>query len=464
MSGPKVVRVITKQEIMANCRSRIDALQDVIDQWRKFAIKHDSLAIQEEKAVEEEFQSIVRMFEQEQFDAVQNRCTFKMVSIQDDIIRIRNEAIAKVEQERSMRRRLQYSAETLIKTFEDAGLQIPEELSSIASAILIANQSDLSNISSTLSRILTKFSISAAENKNITPLQMKLSKQLTEGERLQTLAEWKIQHDLDIKAADADRKLDKLLAEIEAIENESIAKPFIARVASIANELLASQKSLLTDSLIFDLTAYLNEQKVKDEAIASMIETHNALRRLTTKQTKDIETQLAKAIVAGDIKAGKVLKEKASDLLKTEAKVLASTSRREAILKGLSELGYEVRENMATAWAENGRIVVKKPNEKDYGIELGAARDIERVQVQLVSIEHSNEAHNASQDLDRETIWCSEFSQLKLLLQKSGTALHIEKTLPIGAKPLKRVKESTVSAAREQRTKSPSSKQKQQNV
>ena len=40
--------------------------------------------------------------------------------------------------------------------------------------------------------------------------------------------------------------------------------------------------------------------------------------------------------------------------------VLASTSRREAILKGLSELGYEVRENMVTACAEDGRIVVKK--------------------------------------------------------------------------------------------------------
>lgn len=131
---------------------------------------------------------------------------------------------------------------------------------------------------------------------------------------MQTLAEWKIQHDLDIKTVDADRRLDKLLAELEVVENGSIVKPFIARAASIANELLASQKSLLTDSLIFDLTAYLNEQKTKDQAIASMIEAQNALRRLTTKQTKDIETQLEKAIAAGDIKAGEVLKEKASDL------------------------------------------------------------------------------------------------------------------------------------------------------
>lgn len=464
MSGPKVVSIVTKQEIMANCRERINALRDVIDQWRKFATKHDSLALKEEKIVEEEFQSIIRMFKQEQFDAVQSRCAVKMTLIQDDMVRIRNEAIARAEQERSIRRRLQYSAETLIKTFEDAGRQIPEELSSIASSVLVVDQSDLDSISSNLSRILTQFSIGAAENKNITPLQMKLSKQLAEDEHLQTLAEWKMQYNRDVKVVDADRKLDKLLAEIEVIDNESIAKTFIDRVASIAKEPLASHKSLLTDALIFDLTAFLNKQKENDQAIASMREVHNALRILTTKQAKDIEMQLAHAIAACDVKLGDSLKEKASALLKTEAKILASTSRREAILKGLSELGYEVRENMATAWAENGRIVVKKPNEKDYGIELGTAQDVERVQVQLVSIERSNDVRNVSQDLDRETIWCSEFSRLELLLKKAGTALHIEKALPVGAKPLKRVKESMVSVARERRAKSSSSKLRQQDV
>ena len=52
MSGPKVVRVVTKQEVMSICRGRIDALQDAIEQWRKYAARHDALTAEEEKAVE----------------------------------------------------------------------------------------------------------------------------------------------------------------------------------------------------------------------------------------------------------------------------------------------------------------------------------------------------------------------------------------------------------------------------
>ena len=33
MSGPKVVRIVTKQEVMAICHGRIDAVQDAIAQW-----------------------------------------------------------------------------------------------------------------------------------------------------------------------------------------------------------------------------------------------------------------------------------------------------------------------------------------------------------------------------------------------------------------------------------------------
>jgi hypothetical protein len=139
---------------------------------------------------------------------------------------------------------------------------------------------------------------------------------------------------------------------------------------------------------------------------------------------------------------------------------MAGALRREAILKGLSELGYEVRENMATAWAEDGRIVVRKPNEKGYGVEFGAVEDAERMQVQLVSFEQANDASKASRDLDRETIWCSEFSRLKSLLEKSGTAIHIEKALPVGSKPLKQVQESSTIPSRERRSKESAPKRK----
>ncbi|MFI5344122.1 MAG: hypothetical protein ACHQUC_07875 [Chlamydiales bacterium] len=457
MSGPKVVRIVTKQEIMVICRGRIDAVQDAIAQWRKYASNHDALTSEEEKAVEKRLLSIVKMFEREQFLDVQKQCTAEIAVLQGDMGRMRDEAIAKAELKRSMHRRLQYSAETLIKTFEASQRQIPKELSHIASSAITANETDLATMNSTLSRILIEYTLSAVEKQSMSPLQKELAQKLSEGENLQTLADWKMRQEGDIKAIESDRRLDKLLAEIVAIEGES-AQPFLARATLIAQESSSSRRSLLTDSLILDLVARSNERRATELAIASMREIRSELHRLTSKPAKDLEVLLTKAIDSNDISSSKLLKDKGVALLKEETKAMAGASRREAILKGLSELGYEVRENMATAWAEEGRIVVKKPNEKGYGVELGAVEDAERMQVQLVSFEQANDASKASRDLDRETIWCSEFSRLKSLLEKSGTAIHIEKALPVGSKQLKQVQESSTIPNRERRSKESTSK------
>ena len=452
MSGPKVVRVVTKQEVMSICRGRIDALQDAIEQWRKYAARHDALTAEEEKAVEKKLFAVIKIFEREQFLDVQKQCSVEISSLQSDMNRIRDEAIAKAEQERTMRRRLQYSAETLISTFKSIQRQIPEELLNIASSSLTANETELATMNSTLSRILTEYTMSSTDQKSMTPLQKELSKKLAEGEKLQTLADWKIHHE-DAKSLEKDHRLDRLIAELEATEDKSLVKPFLDRIASISQESSTNRRSLLTDSLILDLVAHSNERKAKDKAIASMREIRSELHRLKSKQAKDLETLLTRAIESEDPSSSKLFHDKGIALLKEETKAMAGESRRTAILKGLLELGYEVRENMATAWAENGRIVVRKPNEKGYGVELGAVEDAERMQVQLVSFEPSADASKASQDRDRETIWCSEFSRLQSLLEKSGTSLHIEKALPVGAKPLKQVQEPSAAGERSRRSK-----------
>ena len=252
--------------------------------------------------------------------------------------------------------------------------------------------------------------------------------------------------------------MDKLIAELEVIEDQLSVKQFLDRIVSISKESSPNRRSLLTDSLILDLVAHSNERKTKDKAISSLREIRSELYRLKSKRAKEFETLLTKAIDSKDTSLSKLLHDQGIALIKEGTKAMAGESRRTSILKGLSELGYEVRENMATAWVENGRIVVRKPNEKGYGIELGAVEDAERVQVQLVSFEQSSDASKVSQDRDRETIWCSEFSRLQSLLEKSGSSLHIEKALPVGAKPLKHVQESSATGEHSRRSKQPSLK------
>jgi hypothetical protein len=453
MSGPKVVRVLTKQEIMAICQGRINALRDEVNEWRKCAARHDALTSDEEKKIESRFNSIKDMFTKEQFQGIQKNCEAEIIFLRQDMHRIRQEAIARAEEGRNLRRRIQYSAETLIKSFEASECPIPIELLNIASSAVTVKDDELSAIGVILNRLLMEFTLSAIDNQGMTLLQKELSEKLSEGDQIQTLVEWKINREESTKSNVADCRLDKLLAEIEALDSKEIAQPFIERFALIAKESSSNRRSLLTDSLILDLVAHSNARKERESIISSLREIRSELRRLSSEPAKELEILITRTIDSQDTSNSNILKEKCLKLIKEETQIMAGISRREAILNGLTELGYEVQENMVTAWVKNGRLVVRKPNEKNYGVELGAVADVERIQVQLVTFDQSEEVSNVSRDRDRETIWCDEFSRLKSLLEKSGNTLEIEKALPVGAKPLKRVEEASSNSVRKEQLK-----------
>jgi hypothetical protein len=212
----------------------------------------------------------------------------------------------------------------------------------------------------------------------LTPFQIEFSKKLSEGEKLETLAEWKVNKYSDSKSEEANRRLDKLLSEVEALESKTIAKQFLERAAMIAQETSSNHRSLLIDSFILDLVKHSNDRKKKDAIIASMRKTRSELRRFSSNTTKELINLLTKAIDSQDVLNANLFNERGLKILKEETAVASGTARREAILHGLGELGYEVQENMATAWAENGRIIVKKPNEKIYGVELGSVAKVLR--------------------------------------------------------------------------------------
>jgi hypothetical protein len=102
----------------------------------------------------------------------------------------------------------------------------------------------------------------------------------------------------------------------------------------------------------------------------------------------------------------------------------------------LAELGYEVRDTMATAWARDGRLVVQKPGATDYGVELGAPADLARLQVRLVGSDRPSVSRSAERDRDMETIRCSDFDRLSHLLGGRGGEMVIEHALDCSRCPL----------------------------
>jgi hypothetical protein len=116
----------------------------------------------------------------------------------------------------------------------------------------------------------------------------------------------------------------------------------------------------------------------------------------------------------------------------------AEQDRRSAILAGLGELGYEVKEGMQTAWVENGRVVLKSNKRPGYGVEIGGNPN-SGMQLRTVGFAASADPRDAIADISAETEFCGDFSVLQATLAASGGELVVMKALGVGTTAVKRI-------------------------
>jgi hypothetical protein len=95
------------------------------------------------------------------------------------------------------------------------------------------------------------------------------------------------------------------------------------------------------------------------------------------------------------------LVEECRALVSAEAQRKAAQSRRDVILQGLAKLGYEVHEGMTTAWAKDGRVVLRKPSLPGYyGVEASGQAETSRLQVRAVALSGNRDV-NRDKDVEK---------------------------------------------------------------
>jgi hypothetical protein len=265
--------------------------------------------------------------------------------------------------------------------------------------------------------------------------QLDLATRLGAGEKPVSFMDW--MHEGN-HSREADRRLDGLLAQIEILEDTKVAKSFVQRAQRISEDLSDDQRTLLTDSLVLDLSAHVKHRRQHDAAIMAMREARLSLGD-PTDETRVLTEQLDSAIDSGNDRGSSVLVEKALTIANAQRLRTASVSRRRAVLQGLAALGYEIRENMATAWLNSGKIVVRKPGVLDYGVELGATSDASQLQVRVVGASDPVEPRTMQRDRDMEVQWCTDFDKLRQNLAKDGSDLDLQRAVAPGEQPVKTV-------------------------
>jgi hypothetical protein len=437
MSGPKVVRIVTREEIQAVCRGLMRVFELAAAQLLQQAKRYDLPRTALEKDIASRRETLTMLFDDGQWRDLQKLAPAMTDYLVAEEKRIKLQAQAAAELARSNRRHLTDSARSLIIFLESAGKSIPDALRAIPREALQADEQQFASMQAIISREIQQETGRGSAGV-LSAEDTELAKRLSVGGRGQTVAEWVALRQVATTDT-ASRRLDALLAEIETNEDAVVAQGFVARAAAIAGEESEQRRALLTDSLILDAAASAHRRHEQEAKFKRLQRMQASLEGLATGPAQAMASSIAKALQAKDtVSVDRLIAEGAS-LIGSETRDLAATSRRRAILTGLASLGYEVREGMATSWVRDGRVMLRKPGTPDYGVELGAPADAARLQVRLVGSDRPSTPRSAQRDRDQETIWCSEFGRLQDLIAKSSGELIIERAQPVGAIAVKTV-------------------------
>lgn len=237
-----------------------------------------------------------------------------------------------------------------------------------------------------------------------------------------------------------------LLGELEAHDPTAAIEEWKQKARTTSSAVL-SERGLLLDSLVLELTTHVRAKRAHQIAKAAIEE---VLAELEGFSSPEAEVWRAKLLAAID---QPILSDEEQALVESARAWITQENAREdaqeqraAVLRALTALGYEVREGMSAAWTEQGRVVVHKPNEPLYGVEFSAPATGTAFQTRVVAV--GEQQRSSQRDREVEETWCSEFARLRALLAEGGFETNLAKAHQPGAIPIKTVASREADTAR----------------
>lgn len=226
-----------------------------------------------------------------------------------------------------------------------------------------------------------------------------------------------------------------LLGELEVHDPKASIEAWRQKARATATA-ASNERALMLDSLVLELTTHVRAQRAHNAAKAAVEAVLSEIETLSSSEAVDWRTKLRAVLEQSLLTAeSQELAESARAWLAQENAHEDAREQRVAVLRALSELGYEVREGMIAAWTEQGRVVVHKPNEPFYGVELSAPATGNAFQTRVVAA--GEQPRTNQRDREVEERWCSEFARLRALLAEDGFQTNLAQAHEPGTIPIK---------------------------
>lgn len=420
MSGPKVVRVVTREELVAAGESLLRRLDAALSEWERTCAAA-GLSPADQKSSKDRRNALEHMLRADRFGEFGQAVVAEIGFLESDATRRRERAAQARAQERARLASGREIARVLLRQVANDAPERPELVRAAAGGL------ELKELDAVLARARQELFAPAAAELN--SVQQALAARLAGGEKASV--------DFDAwrqKLVGGSSRLEALLAHISELELLGEG----GRAGELHKEVMAAAaieedgvRGMRLDSLVVAL------KKAKDDAVAreklrgQAVLIAAELERFPEAEEVIQALRAAAAAPSPDLeKALEDAEKRRKELQETQV----AAARRKAVLDGLQQLGYKVHEELSTATSAGGRLVVRNPASAGYGVEIAAAAGMERLQVRAVAFDANRDTAG---DIPAEQRWCDDFGALKGMLQRQGAEVLLERAMAVGAVPLK---------------------------
>jgi len=429
MSGPKVVRIVTREEIIAICKRHLAGVNEAINEWLKFC-QANGVATEEEIAATLARQSALgKLLAEDRFLELQKAVPAEIDFLQADRQTRFERAAEEKAKALASQRRTEAAAAGILAALERGGKSVPSDLRVSLEQIAAGNSTDTSAIAQAFALL------SEAKPAGVSALQRELASAHKRDETRQTFAEW-LTTQSQTESDQEFKRLDSLLAGLSVVVGDQAASEFQQRLRSLSLQEPSRNRSLLIDSLELDLAQTVSKARERNELEQRLKMLAAELLAIGSDEAKQF-SQSINAQLQGTLESLQEHEKKAKEILDQAVTQIAAQSRRQAVLKGLAHLGYQVSERMETAWVQNGSVVLKRKLQSGYGVEISGKIESGRVQMRTVAFRKPNKSADVADDTAAETVFCNDVSKLQAEFAEAGNQILIERHAEIGTTPLK---------------------------
>ncbi|HEK0786446.1 TPA: hypothetical protein SMP78_000572 [Proteus mirabilis] len=227
-------------------------------------------------------------------------------------------------------------------------------------------------------------------------------------------------------------QIELMIEKLRLVGNEAEANHHANQLIEMQKLSDSKKQRLLADSMIMNMAESLRNSVKCIELMEELTRLCAELESFDDKEMLTLSRDTEAIASLATAEQLDVMIAKLKQAIETHEQQLSMRQQCEAVLAGLSELGYVVHENAVNSWLDNGQVVVSHATIPDYGLELGGKQA--RFQARTVALTHQRDT---TRDKDVDAIWCSQHQQLQAILAKSHAELLVERALPAGQNAMK---------------------------